>query len=114
MNVKVGFPIWEVPKKSKYLQTKNMMYGGISISKGKGGYSMAFVGTINNEGTKVYSACKAKIARKEQIPKTVFESMFKNWAKNYCGTVKTPPSLILIYRDGLSTTQVSAEMNQQI
>jgi hypothetical protein len=41
-----------------------MMYGGISISKGKGGYSVAFVGTINNEGTKVYSACKSKVPRK--------------------------------------------------
>jgi hypothetical protein len=42
-----------------------MMYGGISISKGKGGYSVAFVGTTNNEGTKIYSACKSKVARKE-------------------------------------------------
>lgn len=65
MNVKIGFPIWEVPKESKYLQKKNMMYGGISISKGKGGYSVAFVGTTNNECTKVYSACKAKVPRKE-------------------------------------------------
>ena len=48
MNVKIGYPLWEVPKKSKYFQDKNMMYGGISISKGKEGYSIGFVGTTNN------------------------------------------------------------------
>lgn len=64
MNIKIGLPLWEVRKSSGYFQKQKIMYGGISISKGKKGYTVAFVGTTNNEGTKVYSACKTNILKK--------------------------------------------------
>lgn len=45
-----------------------MMYGALSISKNsKGGSTLAFVGTINSECTRVFSDCK-KVANKENIP----------------------------------------------
>jgi len=40
------------------------MYGALSISKGRGGQSLAFVGTTNNESSAVYSDSKFGIPRK--------------------------------------------------
>jgi hypothetical protein len=47
MNQKMGGTAWEVQKKSEYIQKKKMMYGAFSISKGKRGFTLAFVGTLN-------------------------------------------------------------------
>ena len=41
------------------------MYGAISTSKGKKGYTVAFVGTTNGTCTSVYSDCKVGIKKKE-------------------------------------------------
>lgn len=68
MNVKVGAAPWEVQKRHDYFKKKNMMYGALSISKGKKGNTLAFVGTINDECTKVISDCKIGIKDKENIP----------------------------------------------
>ncbi len=68
MNIKVGAAPWEVSKGHKYFKGRNIMYGAISLSKGKGGHTLAFVGTINNECTKVYSDIKMQIKKKEEIP----------------------------------------------
>ena len=43
------------------------MYGAFSISKGKKGFTLAFVGTLNQENTKIYNYCKTGYARKEGI-----------------------------------------------
>lgn len=40
------------------------MYGALSISKGKKGNTLAFVGTINNQCSKVFSDCKVEIKDK--------------------------------------------------
>lgn len=68
MNIKVGATPWEVKKKHPYFKNKNVMYGAISLSKGSKGFTIAFVGTINNECTKVYSDCQIGIKSKENIP----------------------------------------------
>jgi hypothetical protein len=44
MNIKIG----AVQKRHEYLKKKNLMYGALSISKGVKGYTLAFVGTIND------------------------------------------------------------------
>lgn len=64
MNIKVGAAPWEVTKAHPYFKNKNIMYGALSLSKGKGGFSLAFVGTINNECTKVFSDIKMGIPKK--------------------------------------------------
>lgn len=64
MNIKVGSVPWEVPKRHDYFKDKNLMYGALSISKGAKGHTLAFVGTINNECTRVFSDCKIGIKDK--------------------------------------------------
>lgn len=59
------------------------MYGAFSISKGKKGFTLAFVGTLNQENTKIYNYCKTGYARKEGIPKNDFNHIYKEWAKNF-------------------------------
>jgi len=106
INQKIGGITWEVLRKSQYLDKKKMMYGAFSISKGKKGFTLAFVGTLNSENTKVYSFCKTGYKRKEDIPKADFDSIFTNWAKNYVFENKEGPGVILIYREGLSVQQI--------
>lgn len=83
MNIKVGAVPWEVQKNHEYFKDKNLMYGALSISKGDKGHTLAFVGTINSQCTKVFSACKYGIKDKENIPVKDFEDIFINWAKSY-------------------------------
>jgi len=59
------------------------MYGAFSLSKGRKGFTLAFVGTLNSENTKVISYCKTGYKKKEDIPKVDFDAIFLNWAKNY-------------------------------
>lgn len=65
MATKVGGTPWEVSKGHKYFEKKHIMYGALSLSKGKKGFTLAFVGTSSNDSTKVYSECKVGIKRKE-------------------------------------------------
>ena len=59
------------------------MYGGLSLSRGTKGYTLAFVGTINQECTKVYSCAKMKIRRKEELSVALLQDIFVEWAKSY-------------------------------
>ena len=65
MCTKVGGTPWEVTKSHPYYNKKQLMYGALSLSKGKKGFTLAFVGTCSNDCTKVYSECKVGIKRKE-------------------------------------------------
>lgn len=67
MNAKLGMALWEVPNSNKcfsHLKPGGIMYGGISISKGKKGYTLGFVGTIDKNLTKVYSYAKTRFPNK--------------------------------------------------
>lgn len=64
MNAKVGKPLWEVQKSHPYFKDKKVMYGSLSVSGGKKGYTVAFVGTTNSSGTTIYSDCKLGIKKK--------------------------------------------------
>ncbi len=59
------------------------MYGALSLSKGKAGFTLAFVGTLNSQNTRVYNYCKLGFKKKEDIPEADFYTIFLNWAKNY-------------------------------
>jgi hypothetical protein len=110
MNIKVGAVPWEVQKNHEYFKSKNLMYGALSISKGDRGHTLAFVGTINSECTKVFSACKYGIKDKENIPVKDFEEIFINWAKSYYQLNKKVPGTIILYREGLSVQQTAAQI----
>ena len=87
-----------------------MMYGAISISKGSKGNTLAFVGTLNSECTRVFSDCRVGIKDKENIPVDYFEEIFISWAKAYYQHNKAVPDLILLYREGLSIPQIRAQL----
>lgn len=55
MSTKIGGTPWEVAKNHNYFAKKSTMYGALSLSKGKKGFTLAFVGTSSNDSTKVYS-----------------------------------------------------------
>lgn len=59
------------------------MHGAFSISKGAKGFTLAFVGTLNNQNSKVFSQCKVGYKKKEDIPAADFHAIFLNWAKAY-------------------------------
>lgn len=87
------------------------MYGALSISKGRKGYTLAFVGTINSECTKVFSDCKIGIKNKEDVPVDDLEKIFIEWAKSFYQTNnKKIPDLIILYREGLSIPQLQAQL----
>lgn len=72
---------------------------------------MAFVGTINNECTKVFSDCKIGIKDKENIPVKDLEDIYVNWARSFYTTNnKQVPNLILLYREGLSDQQIKSQL----
>lgn len=86
------------------------MYGALSISKGDRGHTLAFVGTINSECTKVFSACKYGIKDKENIPVNDLQEIFVNWAKSYFQLKRTVPGTIILYREGLSVQQTAVQI----
>lgn len=90
------------------------MYGAFSLSKGKKGFTLAFVGSLNTKNTKVFSQCRIGYKRKEQIPQADFDSIFLNWAKNYVQENKAGPDLIMIYREGLSIPQIQVQLKPEI
>jgi hypothetical protein len=90
------------------------MYGAFSISKGKKGFTVAFVGTVNSECTKVVSYCKTGYKRKEDIPKADFDTIFLHWAKNFVMENKEGPSMIMIYREGLSIPQIEVQIKSEV
>jgi hypothetical protein len=53
MNAKLGLPLWEISNQP--FGKSKVMYGAISMSKGANGFTLAFVGTIDKNCTKVYS-----------------------------------------------------------
>ena len=87
------------------------MYGALSVSKGAKGFTLAFVGTINDQCTKVFSDIRMQIKRKEQIPVDLLEQIFINWAKTYYQTNnKKVPDTIILYREGLSEVQTRDQL----
>jgi len=99
INQKVGGTAWEmIPQEGAYTSKKKTMYGGIAISKGKKGFTLAFTGTLDNAFTKVFTYCKTGYQSKEAIPQADFETIFVNWAKKYCSLNKEGPQLIIVFR----------------
>lgn len=108
MNIKAGSVPWEVQKRHEYFKGRKLMYGALSISKGKKGYTLAFVGTINNQCSRVYSECKTGIKDKENIPLDVLQRIFLNWGRYYHKTTGAGPETIILYREGLSDKQAQS------
>ena len=114
ISTKIGGTPWEVSKSHPYLSKKQVMYGALSLSKGKKGFTLAFVGTSSNDSTKVYSECKVGIKKKEEIPPQTLNSIFYNWARTYYKNTKTVPGIVLLYREGLSEAQAKQQLGPEL
>lgn len=68
MNAKLGMPLWQISHSVKAFGKQNIMYGGLSISKGAGGFTLAFVGTIDKTCTRIYSEAIVGLKSKDNIP----------------------------------------------
>ena len=68
MNIKLEGVPWEVVTSNDYFRKKDCAFGGLATSKGKKGYAVSFVGSVNPAGTKHYSHYKVGVKRKEDIP----------------------------------------------
>jgi len=111
MNQKVGGTAWEIiQQEGAYTAKKKTMYGSFAISKGKKGFTLAFVGTLDANFTKVFCYCKTGYTTKENIAQADFENLFVNWAKNYVALNKEGPQLIIVYREGLSEQQTRRQV----
>lgn len=51
MSCKAGDAPWIVKQNVPYFKNRSFAYSAIASSKGKGGFTISFVGTINNECT---------------------------------------------------------------
>ena len=54
MVMKAGGAIWKVIKTGTDMDKLRTMYGSFSISKGKRGFTLAFVGSLNSDYTRVF------------------------------------------------------------
>jgi hypothetical protein len=59
------------------------MYGSFANSKNRMGYTLAFVGTLDKDFTKIYSFCQPGYKSRESIPQSVYYQIFTNWARNF-------------------------------
>lgn len=55
MNVKTGKVLWTVKPSHGYFKERKVMYGGLCVSKGMGGYVIGFVGTIKDDFSLTWS-----------------------------------------------------------
>lgn len=83
MSCKAGDAPWVINNSIPYFQKKNFAYCSLASSKGKGGFTISFVGTLNNSASKVYSNYGIRLARKERIEEKLLKDWFVNWIKNY-------------------------------
>jgi aubergine-like protein len=113
MNQKIGGVAWET-NRSDYFNKRSCMHGAFSISRGKRGFTLAFVGTSNNANTKIYNQCKVGYPNKENIPAADFNAIFLGWAKSYVDEHNEGPSMIMVYREGLSLQQVNVQVRQEL
>lgn len=58
MNVKNGHPLWIVPNNHPVWRNNTVAVAGFANSKGKGGTTLGFVGTINPELNLSFCDCK--------------------------------------------------------
>jgi hypothetical protein len=61
MNAKLGKALWAIIPKHPFWKDKSIVYGGLSLSRGKKGHTLAFVGTYSRDLTKVYSNSKTNL-----------------------------------------------------
>ena len=114
MNAKVGGTLWGIPTQHPYFKEKSVMYGAISFSRGKKGWTLAFNGTYSRDLTHCCSEAMVNLPKKENIDPKVYEEILVNWLKKYNKENNQWPSAIILYREGLSDEQTKKEGKVEI
>jgi hypothetical protein len=115
MTVKSGNKLWIVPKNHPYWQDKKVALASISYSKNcKNSFSVALVGTTDNEQSSVYSYSMMNLSMKDQISAQIYRNFFMQWLKNYAEREKALPDSIIIYREGLSDVQIKKTITDEL
>lgn len=83
INQKIGGTAWEVIQSENSLIGKSVVvHGGLAISKGKKGYTLSFVGSINKNGTKFKTFNKTGYKIKDAFPEEDISKMFTEWFRS--------------------------------
>lgn len=115
MNIKVGKILWEVPIRNPELMKKKIMCGSIAISKFNKENYLGFIGTINNQLTKIYNETKIKKTIAE-FDQDLLVQIFVNWLKTYFqyNNKSFLPDIIIFYREGISRYELSGTADMEI
>jgi hypothetical protein len=115
MAAKAGSKLWIVPKSHKYWEGKRVALASISYSKGqKNNFTIALVGTTENDQGSVYSYSMTGLPMKDQIPTQIYRNFFDQWLRNYLKREKSLPDSLIIYREGLSDVQIKKTIIEEL
>ena len=81
-----------------YIKKKYYLREFLAISKGKNGYTLAFVGTIDNNFTKIFSYSKSGCNTKNGLAEADYYKVFLKWAKSYWALYQKGLELIMVFR----------------
>ena len=105
MNVKSGHPLWIVPNNHPLWKERTVAVAGLANSKGKGGNTLGFVGSVNPELNMSFADCKL-VRGKEGISAALYSGLFTQWLQNwFTRNEKKLPDVLVLYREGLNEVQ---------
>ena len=114
MSCKAGDAPWVIENNLPYFKGRNFAYCSISSSKGKGGFTISFVGTTNNACTDVYCNYIVRVNKKDKIEGVHLKKWFLNWVKSYYMKNKQLPSTLLIYRESVGDSMIKHVLEHEL
>lgn len=115
MAAKSGNKLWVVPKSHEYWTGRRVALASVSFSRGiKNNFTIALVGTTDNDQSSVYSYSMTNLSRKDQVAAQVFRNFFQQWLMAYGEREKALPNCIVLYREGLSDVQIKKTINDEL
>lgn len=114
MSCKAGGAPWLVENHVPYFNKRNFAYSAISSSKGKGGFTISFVGTTNNSCSEVYSNYIIKIPKREKIDGFILKKWFVNWIKTYYMKNKQLPDTLILYRESTGHSLIKSVLQHEM
>lgn len=114
MSCKAGDAPWVIENQIPYFKSRNFAYSAISSSKGRKGFTLSFIGTINNSCTEVYSNYVLGIHKKEKIDGILLKIWFVNWIKKYYMKNGKLPETLLLYRESVGDSLIKYAIPHEI
>ena len=114
MSCKAGGSPWIIENTIPYLANRNFAYSAISSSKGKGGFTISFVGTTKNDLSDVYSNYMVRVPKKEKIDGIILKKWFTNWIKTYYMKNGVLPDTLLFYRESMGDSLFKSVLAHEV